>query len=286
MPISPVELRNVITREDDFGHEIRVGHAIRSCPTITMQHGGTYTDSITQKPRQFDYRCCLVKEQTSLLLAVECKNLSPTQPLVVCGAARRDEEAFHDLIESTQGTIERRSTIIHGLGSLTRRAGAEHAFYPPKQFVGKSLMRVKADKPPMQSQPDSDIYDKWAQALSSAIQPAESACKLAKKFAVARILSAVLPAVVVPDRVLWRAAYGDNGSLLTDPEQVEECELFVGREIEVRGPKGTPFFQRFTFSHVHFFTLTGFGAFLSRMVVNEESWTRLFTDKSVEISAA
>lgn len=283
MPISPSDIRNIVTREDDFGHEMRVGHAIRSCPAIQVQHGGTYTDSITQKPRQFDYRCWLRKGGASLSLAVECKNLSPSVPLVVCGIGRREDEAFHDLIESRQGTFKRRAATLVGLSSVTRRATREDAFYPPKDFVGKSLVRIQTDKNPMVRTQDSDVYDKWAQALSSAVELAESACSSAKSFSVAHFFTAVLPVVVVPDDLLWRVVYDENGSVPTDPVQVKECELFVGREIEVGGAKGTPLFHRFTFSHVHFFTLTGFGSFLSKMAINEHAWTKLFTGKSLEI---
>src|SRR5881394_80928 len=125
MPISPSDILNVVTREDDFGHEMRVGHAIRDCPAIRMQHGGTYTDSVTQKPRQFDYRCWLRKERTGLSLAVECKNLSPFVPLVVCGIERCEDEAFHDLIESRWGTFKRRAATLLGPSSVTRRATRE-----------------------------------------------------------------------------------------------------------------------------------------------------------------
>jgi len=281
--VSPSDIRNVVAKEDDFGHEMRVGHIIRSVPAILLQHGGTYTDPVTQKPRQFDYRCSLIKEATCLSLAVECKNLSPSVPLVVCGTKRRENEAFHDVIESRKGVFKRGSATVVGSSSVTRRASGEDAFYPPGDFVGKSLVRIQADKTPIVRTPDSDVYDKWAQALSSAVGLVESACRFPKGVSSPRFFTAVLPIVVVPDDLLWNAAYDDNGSISTDPAQVKGCELFVGREIEVGGEKGTPWFHRFTLSHVHFFTLAGFSSFLSKVAVNEYVWTKLFTDKSFEI---
>lgn len=283
MPISPSDIRNVVTKEDDFGHEMRVGHAIRSCPAIQVQHGGTYIDSVTQKPRQFDYRCWLKKEKTCLSLAVECKNLNPSVPLVVCGAKRRDDESFHDLIESRLGSFKRGSAIINGSSSITRRAKRSDSFYSPSDFLGKSLVRIQSEKIPMVKLQDSDVYDKWAQALSSSVELAESACHFAKKYSVARFFTAVLPVVVVPDNVLWRVDYDDNGAISKDPEQVDACELYVAREIEVGGKIGTPLFHYFAFSHVHFLTLTGFSSFLSKMAVNELAWSNLFTDKSFEL---
>jgi hypothetical protein len=283
MPTSPSDIRNVVTKEDDFGHEMRVGHVIRSCPAIQVQHGGTYTDSVTQKPRQFDYRCSLRQERAKLSLAVECKNLSPSVPLVVCGTTRREDEAFHDLIESRNGTFKRGSATLVGLSSVTRRARREDAFYPPNSFVGKSLVRIQTDRNPMVRTQDSDVYDKWAQALSSAVELAESACNSAENLSHTAFFTAVLPAVVVPDDLLWRLVYDENGSVSADPAQVNECELFVGRKIEVGGAEGTPLFHVFTFSHVHFFTLSGFGSFLSRMALNQHAWAKLFTHDALEI---
>ena len=120
MSITTTDIRNVITKEDDFGHEMRVGHVIANHPMIKVQHGGTYTDSVTQKPRQFDYRCWIRKENACLALAVECKNLGSSLPLVVCGRRRPEDEAFHDLIESRQGTFKRHSATFAGLSSVEK----------------------------------------------------------------------------------------------------------------------------------------------------------------------
>jgi hypothetical protein len=67
MSLKPEEVKKAVLEEDDFGHEMRVGNILTSIPrdanhperTIieTPEHGGTYTDSVTGKPRQFDFRC-------------------------------------------------------------------------------------------------------------------------------------------------------------------------------------------------------------------------------------
>jgi hypothetical protein len=282
MPILPSDIRNVVASEDGFGHEMRVGAAIRGVPAIAMQHGGTYTDPASGKPRQFDYRCALRKEAASLSLAVECKSLSRSVALAVCGIKRRDDEAFHDLIESRKSTSGPEFTM-RGWSSVTRRANREDAFYPPGEFVGKSLVRIQCGNNHLVRTPDSDIYDKWEQALSSAVELAKSACSSAKSFSGPNFFTAVLPVVVVPDDRLWKVVYDDSGSISADPSEVTECDLYVGREIEV-GPPEPP--QKFVFSHVHFFTLTGFRSFLSKMAVNEQAWTKLFTEKALTIPTA
>lgn len=109
------DIRKIVASKDDFGHEVRVGAAIRNVPAINWQHGGTYTDPISGKPRQFDYRCCLRKERASLSLAVECKSLSRSVALAVCGMKRPDNEAFHDLIESRRSTSGPSLRCVGGL---------------------------------------------------------------------------------------------------------------------------------------------------------------------------
>ena len=143
---------------------------------------------------------------------------------------RKEDEAFHDLIESRLGTFKRGSATLHGPSSVTRRATREDAFYSPRSFVGKSLVRIQTDRDPMGRTKDSDVYDKWAQALSSAVELAESAWHSAENLSVPRFFTAVMPVVVVPDDLLWRAVYDDNGDVSTDPAQVKECELFVERD--------------------------------------------------------
>jgi len=129
--------------------------------------------------------------------------------------------------------------------------------------------------------PDSDIYDKWAQSISSAEELAMAGDTYAQDTGVAICLVAILPVVVIPDNLLWVAAYEDNGSISSDPSKKEHCELFVGRELGI-GKIQTPCFHRFVFSHVHFFTLSGFRSFLSSMAVNGPTWDQLFTNKAEE----
>jgi hypothetical protein len=280
--ITPAEIRNVVTREDDFGHEMRVGNVIRSSVDAQVRHAGTYTDPVTQKPRQFDYRCAITKGCARLCLAIECKNLSLSNPMVMCGTMRHESEAFHDLVEARNGHFQRRGGSIIGFSSITRRATRQDSFYDTDKFVGKSIVRIQTDRTPMARTQDADIYDKWSQAISSAIGLAEAACNFPSDGTPPKFLVSILPVVVVPDRVMWVASYDQKGDVEDDPKEIDACELYVAKEIEL-GEKGTPLFHRFSFSHVHFFTVSGFGAFLSKVVGDEDVWSRLLTDKAREL---
>ena len=280
--ITPSDIRSVVTKEDDFGHEMRVGQLLRRVPGMRIEHGGTYTDPVTQKPRQFDYRCSLTNKTTCLTMAIECKNLSPSVPLVMCGTKRPETEAYNDLIEARNGLFKRRTATISGLSSVTRRASREYSFYPPSGFVAKSIVRIQADKNPMARTQDADIYDKWAQAISSAVGLAEMACTFPKGATPPKAVIAILPIVVVPDHLIWSVSYDDGGNIAVDPAETDACELFVGKEIEL-GEKKTPLFHRFTFSHVHFFSLAGFESFLFKMTNDQQAWASLFTNNAIEL---
>ncbi len=294
MPISISDIERIVASEDDFGHETRVGAAIKAIPNIKSQHGGTYTDSVTGKPRQFDFRCSLTKvtngvmftvglrgetgwepmspihQTIQLVMAVECKNLNPDFPLVVCGTNRREEEAFQDLIVCTGKTFFTRQSmqVPAGEHSQIYRAKSIQSFYRQGEFVGKSLLRLKPENS-KSSVPvagsDSDIYEKWAQSISSSVDLVVHSFEEARPNH--RVVTAILPVVVVSDGSLWRVAYGDDGEA-SKPERVDQCEFYVGREIQ--GGDG------FMMSHIHFFTLKAFASFLSKMSINDIAWETLF----------
>jgi len=92
--------------------------------------------------------------------------------------------------------------------------------------------------------------------------------------------TAVLPVVVVPDDLLWKVTYDDDGNISLDPERVKECEFYVSREIKVVSPKMS---SPYKISHVHFFKLSGFNSFLSKMTSDELAWNKLFTGDALEI---
>jgi hypothetical protein len=280
MPISASDIQVIAAKEDDFGHELRVGAAVRSILGFEVQHSGTYTDDVTGKPRQFDYRCWLSRpapmsldrHTANLFLAVECKNLNPDFPLVICGTERRGEEAYHELIVNYgDGVVSQQ--LGTGPFSLTRRADAKRSFYPPGDFVGKTLLRLKPEKPNSTVgvvAPDSDVYERWAQALASGLGLAKAACDVRQGCQV--IWSAILPVVVVSNNSLWRMGYDDDGKIASPPERVEQCDFYVARRIWAGDQ------NMFTFSHIHFFTLTGFQKFLTLMADANKplEWERLF----------
>jgi hypothetical protein len=285
MQITPQDVRKVVTEEDDFAHEMQVAATLREFPAYQVSHGGTYTDSITGKPRQYDFRASLSKDDAEVFLSIESKNLSPRSPLVVCGRPRLENESFHDLIDSRVGTFKKKSVVFQGLSSTTLRAKGENSFYPPGQFTGKSLLRLKADKQPISSVSDTDVYDKWAQALSSLVDSIYAACRLAGELHKQHYYSAFLPLVVVPNATLWQCEYDLKGSVSSDPLLVDECMFFVGQQHRTGADaeKKRVTQHDFAISHIHFCTVRGLRSLLSRLAVDDQAWAQLLTRHAFEI---
>lgn len=156
MTIKPEDVKRIIESADDFGFEMRVGQVLKGLADDARkdifngtyleppEHGGTYTDSITSKPRQFDFRCRIIRRPSvnvptqgtyCALLAIECKNLHESAPVVVCGCPRAMGEAYYDFIVSHMDDSGR-------CMSLTTRRVEHGQFYQADEFVGKSCVRL------------------------------------------------------------------------------------------------------------------------------------------------
>lgn len=237
MPITPQEIENVVLEEDDFGHEMRVGSILSPKNIILPRgsyaqftdpiHGATYTDPKTNKARQFDYRSQVSRGhmgKTRILFAVECKNLYPDLPLVVCGRPRTKEEAYHVFI----GSDNNRNPGAY-------RVDGNSSIYKSGHFVGKSLLRLKLKSEKLCGDGDSEIYDRWSQALASSHELASGAIKAAVSGGIG---SFVLPVVALPNKSLWQVSYNDDGKPIGLPEQTDKCEYYVDHKMPISLPFG------------------------------------------------
>ena len=256
---------------------MRVGACLSDVKAFKYSHGGTYTDPVTNKPRQYDFRAAYEEENRRTILAIECKNLGNESPIVICGVDRQLSEAYHDFIDSRMGRFVERGKTSVGASSTTYRASGDLSFYPAGKFVGKSLLRMKKDKR-LTCVPDSDVYDRWSQALASSYELTDLSCTAGHKLGKQHFYSVILPVVVVPDGTLWQAAYDDQGNLSFDPCQKDGVEFYVDRLIRVSAypEKDGVVAHNFCFSHIHFLTLTGFKSFLSKLIINEHVKATLF----------
>src|SRR5687768_12307782 len=103
-PITADELLAFVETSSDFAFELSILPLLAQ-HGFTFEHGGTYTDPHTDKPRQYDIRAAHVSTPLgprtltyAIRLAVECKNLQPNNPLLVSCVPRKEREAWEQLI--------------------------------------------------------------------------------------------------------------------------------------------------------------------------------------------
>jgi len=246
IPISEADLAEYLATQDDFALELSVYHEARKLG-FTATHGGTYEDPVTQKSRQYDVRAFTLGNNCRVDLAIECKSLKPSYPLLLLQIPRSPEESFHDLICSYErkGPIGLTGEFVSAK-TITLR-GAE-SIYLPGDHVAKATAQVGRNERGDLVSGDSEVYEKWSQALASSHDLIMSAAYHHETHNAERFLTFVLPLLVVPDGTLWAADYGEDGGLLAGPHPVEGALLFVGREYTDR------FHPVTTVSHLHICT--------------------------------
>jgi len=282
MAITPEDITKVIATES-FGHEMRVRRILLSYRRESqLQHGGGYRDAQTNKMREFDFRWLLQRYETVLSFAIECKSVSIDSPVIISGSKRAQREASHELVESRKSGLYRigksEAYLDVPAAGVIRNVVGYDSIYPPEDFVGRNVLQLKPGKKigSYVSARDSELYEKWFQALASAVDLVAGAMRYAERFDRPHVYTLILPIVVLPNDTLWRAEYSDDGELLKDPEKTDECELFVGRQIAPPIELGD-FVDSYTFSHLHFFTAEGFTQFLLK-VTRDHDWRALAFD--------
>lgn len=271
--ITAADLTDYLDSESDFAFEIRVVKELQRAGDVL--HGGTYLDTITGKPRQFDIRVTISNDRRVVRLAVECKNLKSTFPLLVTCLPRSNDEAFQHIAASidlnyylfpnaNQGAMAIRACEPNV--RTINMAGA-NCMYKTGELVGKTLVQVGRDSAHQFSLSDSEVYGKWSQALSSADElvalcPGDGElndCNLC--------FSAVVPVLVVPDGTLWQCGFDVDGNRTMAPEQAKRVQFFVGKqssyqELAILGPD-------YMISHLEIVTLGGLADLIADINTHE-----------------
>jgi hypothetical protein len=155
--ISKDDIEQYIAQTSDFDFEMSVLRQLGDVG-FSCEHAGTYRDPITDKIRNYDFRASRdVADDKHIRLAVECKNIRPSSPLLVYATPRTAAESFHTLLvrKSTGGWDVSRGQPITGPRSV----------YPPDEPVGRSTDQVSRNKAGEFVGNDSEAFDKLLQAL-------------------------------------------------------------------------------------------------------------------------
>ena len=241
-PITKQDIESFVRDDSDFAFEMRVLNRVRELD-FECSHSGTYQDPITGKIRQFDIRAEREdRHNCTLLLAMECKNLRASRPLLLSAVPRTSEESFHDVF--WQDSINAFPFI---------KPVQENRFYRTGQMVSKKTDQVaRGDKNGGLVTDDSEAFDKLNQAINSC-QALIQKCSTRKGPPHPR-RSVVMPVLVVPDGMLWQVDYNSEGYIGTPPRQVPRCSFYINHAWPVdRGPSLPPLNYRI--SHLEIVTV-------------------------------
>ena len=236
-PVQAAHLQQFVAGHSDFGFELEVLKRV-SAATDFCEHGGTYFDPVTQKPRQFDIRAVKQAGHRFIRFAVEVKRLDNTFPLLISSVPRIAFEAYHDLVISTNPQ-ELRITRHPGVrrhtmppfepDAIGMRIAGDGSFYPSIEFVGKAMDQVGVDDSGQLKSSDSEVYGKWSQAVASAADliavSTQDRLRANGNFCAAMIL----PVLVVPNETLWECRFSSEGAALQDPVQVDRSRYYLGK---------------------------------------------------------
>lgn len=268
-PITKADLEAFITTQDDFALEL-FAYSLALEFGFAATHAGSYTDRITGKTRQFDVRAnkkC--GSEFHVYLAVECKCLSPSFPLLISQIPRHPLESFQDVIRGA-GDAQVRHGRTHYPEFRVSRFDRGNSLYPVNRYVGKALVQVGLNERGDFVSNDSEVFEKWGQAIASANGQLRTAADLSARAGMSQA-SIVLPVLLVPDEMLWVANYSENGKLQEGPVQQDEVRFYIGDK-----HKFDPEIMReFTISHLHIVTKTGFRNLLEQFADDDHELSYL-----------
>lgn len=267
-PITQIDISDYISSHSDFSFELHVLRLLRS-NMISCEHGGHYTDPVTKKSREFDVRARTSIDNVTARFAVECKNIRANFPIVVYRLPRAEEDSFNEVCqledaEPDNGLFGLRSMDLglHGRAQCIRNRKA--TIYPIGEPVGKSLSQVGRATDNSIVSGDSEVYEKWGQALASLTDLVEEMSSDGKGDSRPHF-SFCIPALVVPNDRLWAVDYDYDGNLAGHAQPVDHCSFFIGKDYSVGFNEPS-----YVVSHLELFTLTGFENFIKNRLLSLE----------------
>jgi hypothetical protein len=258
--ITKEHLEEFIATQDDFALEL-FAYSLARALGFNATHAGTYTDPQSGKARQFDVQASrYCGENLHVFMAIECKSLRPSFPLLVSQIPRIQDESYQDIVKSTGHTSD--SSM---LGEMRLRLTGG-SLYPVNKYVGKAISQVGFNGEGKLHSKDSEVHDKWGQAIASCNQLIYKALSVTDKR-----FSVVLPVLVVPDGTLWVVNYSEDGTLVNGPTQIDETQYFISSKQTVNDPEPITY----VLTHLHIVTKTGYASLLERFMKDGNDATQL-----------
>lgn len=262
LTIKAEDIEAHLTERDDFDLELRAFREMHQYGW-NPQHGGNYTDPVLGKLRQYDHRGYHgFPLNRHIAMATECKSLTPEFPLVISRVRRSDVDSYHDLIKMWRAGPGKGGPLVDVVSS----GPLGMQLYATGDWVGKSTTQIKHANSSAKSKyqtSDSDVYDKWTQALASAAELLDVVKNVSvpDKADDYPTLVFVMPVLVVPDGTLWAVDYQEDGTR-GKPHQVSDAVLFVDRTKRFGAGYSV---LNYRFRNLNIYTLTSFSGVLRNL---------------------
>jgi hypothetical protein len=271
-PITATDLEEYVREQDSFDLELFV---YRTAKALGLQasHGGSYEDPSTQKVRQYDVRVAAEHAACRIDLAIECKSLRRSYPLLLSRVPRDLGESFHHLIAAHKPTPRRDSWDVPAFAETAEVMPVDGttSIYRPGEMVAKATAQVGRSSGGELKADDSEVFAKWSQALASADELVGRAMSAHESRRVDAFTTFVMPILVLSNDTLWAVDYSEDGSIKQPPHHVEEATLFVGRQYH------SSFSPSVTISHLHVCTRNRIRVLLDAVVPPEGAlWRSVF----------
>jgi hypothetical protein len=255
-PITEQDVKDYLANTgDDFRLELEVYNICKSYG-FQASHGGTYQDPATKKTRQYDIRAWRMRERDRLMVhfAIECKCLKPFFPLLVYQTPKTESEDYHEIVFS----YEPSDPSLHVTPTArNERFNGKYSLYRDTKFVGKSTVQVgKTEQKKEFTGDDSEVFDKWSQALSSANDLISQSAHFREEYKTKWFFAATVPILVVPDDMLWTANFSEDGVQIGAPKQSPETKIYIGKDYWQPGGIS------YTISYLHVYTVKAFKKFI------------------------
>jgi hypothetical protein len=253
-PITADDLTEYVRSSSSFAFELECLRLLKEIGW-NCEHGGTYIDPVTKKPRQFDIRAHYNQGQISIRLAIECKAIKDFYPLLVFCTPRLKSESFHDIVYAFDSTLIEQTIAAHEVYATCFRLQDSRSIYHHGQPAGKNCAQVgrENDRHANLVGDDRELYEKWAQALSSGCELIERSCP-ADLDNDEQLVTFIQPMLVVPDGTLWQVNYNTFGAITDAPFQVDDVSFYVDH-VHNGGDIYCP--VKYSMSHLRIVTITG-----------------------------
>ncbi len=273
-PITESDITEYLDSNNDFKLELETYNLCKEFG-LSATHAGTYEDPVTHKPRQYDIRAMFQNKSFFIKFSIECKNLKEWFPLIIHRTPLQNTEAYHEIVYNKEDDKEslRISLLDHQIDTVR----IYNSLYTEGDFSGKSSCQLGRSSDNEFQSSDSEVYDKWTQAISSAWDLIHESKEDKNSTANQISFTIIIPILVISNKTLWVVDYDSLGNRLNKPYKTNTSSFYLAKEFWT-GQFGVGY----NISHLHIFTLEGLQTFFKNLTTDKSLFSKFFPSDKLQ----